>query len=196
MSKITSAIAALGVVAGLGVAALPLSSYAVESGQVTVRATVNSNIAVSTNGDDLVDFGELTNGSGEQVQSIKVTVSGSVANYALGVMDYDDNTDMVNVSNSASTTKIETITTPAAALTGGWGFRSEDRHASGNQWQGMPAYNAAGVTNLVTSAALNTNADTTVQFGINIDGLTLDNGTYEDKVIFTAVDAGATTPSE
>ena len=51
MSKSTKIIAALGVVAGLGVAALPLSSYAAEgdgtiSGSVTIGANITSSIAM------------------------------------------------------------------------------------------------------------------------------------------------------
>ncbi len=49
MSKSTKIIAALGVVAGLGVAALPLSSYATEgevSGNVTISATITDSIAM------------------------------------------------------------------------------------------------------------------------------------------------------
>ena len=49
MSKSTKIIAALGVVAGLGVAALPLSSYATDgtvSGNVTISATITDSIAM------------------------------------------------------------------------------------------------------------------------------------------------------
>lgn len=197
MSKIAGAMAALGVVAGLGVAALPMASYAAESAPVTIRATVNSSIAVSTDGVDLVDFGTIDKSSGENIQTIAVTVTGTVTKYNLGVMDYDDNTDMVNVTNTTSTTTIKTLDTEVNTLTGGWGFRSEDRHVSDNQWKGMPAYNATDADkNIVDGGTLDTanGSVTNVQFGINLDGLTLDNGTYEDKVIFTATDATVAGP--
>lgn len=197
MSKIAGAMAALGVVAGLGVAALPMASYAAESAPVTIRATVDSSIAVSTDGVDLVDFGTIDKSSGENIQTIAVTVTGTVTKYNLGVMDYDDNTDMVNVTNTTSTTTIKTLDTEVNTLTGGWGFRSEDRHVSDNQWKGMPAYNATDADkNIVDGGTLDTanGSVTNVQFGINLDGLTLDNGTYEDKVIFTATDATVAGP--
>lgn len=197
MSKIAGAMAALGVVAGLGVAALPMASYAAESAPVTIRATVDSSIAVSTDGVDLVDFGTIDKSSGENIQTIAVTVTGTVTKYNLGVMDYDDNTDMVNVTNTTSTTTIKTLRTGVNTLTGGWGFRSEDRHVSDNQWKGMPAYNATDADkNIVDGGTLDTanGSVTNVQFGINLDGLTLDNGTYEDKVIFTATDATVAGP--
>ena len=53
MSKITKTIAALGVVAGLGVAALPLASYADEDSKtINIAATISDSIAVAvTNGE-------------------------------------------------------------------------------------------------------------------------------------------------
>lgn len=198
MSKIAGAMAALGVVAGLGVAALPMASYAAESAPVTIRATVDSSIAVSTDGVDLVDFGNIDKGSGENIQTIAVTVTGTVTNYNLGVMDYDDNTNMVNVTTPTSTSVIPTLGDGATTLTGGcWGFRSEDRHVSNNAWKGMPKYGGTDADkNIVDVGKLDTTSGsvTNVQFGINLNGLTqtLDNGTYEDKVIFTATDADTT----
>lgn len=197
MSKIAGAMAALGVVAGLGVAALPMASYAAESAPVTIRATVDSSIAVSTDGVDLVDFGTIDKSSGENIQTIAVTVTGTVTKYNLGVMDYDDDTAMVNVTNTTSTTTIETLGPGVNTLTRGWGFRSEDRHVSDNQWKGMPAYNATDADkNIVDGGTLDTanGSVTNVQFGINLNGLPLDNGTYEDKVIFTATDATVAGP--
>ena len=53
MSKITKTIAALGVVAGLGVAALPLASYAATSDSVTVNALVGTSMSVSLDKDSV-----------------------------------------------------------------------------------------------------------------------------------------------
>lgn len=53
MSKITKTIAALGVVAGLGVAALPLASYAETFDTVTVNAEVGTSMSVSLNKDSV-----------------------------------------------------------------------------------------------------------------------------------------------
>lgn len=58
MSKSTKFIAALGVVAGLGVAALPLSSYATASisGQVDLEVTVDNAIAMTIQGEGEDDY--------------------------------------------------------------------------------------------------------------------------------------------
>ena len=47
MSKITKTIAALGVVAGLGVAALPLASYAADTQNIAVQATIGETLTVT-----------------------------------------------------------------------------------------------------------------------------------------------------
>ncbi len=52
MSKMTTAIAALGVVAGLGVAAMPLATYADTTRDVPLKLTVEETIEISTSSDD------------------------------------------------------------------------------------------------------------------------------------------------
>lgn len=197
MSKIAGAMAALGVVAGLGVAALPMASYAAESAPVTIRATVDSSIAVTTNEQSVVDLGTV-NGSNAGQNTIKVTVSGSVAKYNLGVIDEDDNNDMVwkdaagtDQSDAAKTaTTISPIT--GSDLTGGWGFRKNNDHTTASAWAAVPLYTTATVDNLAQNAELtNGKQDTIVEFGVDITNLTtLKNGLYEDDVIFVAT-AGA-----
>ena len=197
MSKIAGAMAALGVVAGLGVAALPMASYAAESAPVTIRATVDSSIAVTTNEQSVVDLGTV-NGSNAGQNTIKVTVSGSVAKYNLGVIDEDDNNSMVwkdaAGTDQSDATKTTTTISPITGsdLTGGWGFRKNNDHTTAGAWAVVPVYAAATVDNLVQNAELTGGEqDTIVEFGVDITGLTtLKNGLYEDDVIFVAT-AGA-----
>lgn len=60
MSKMTKTIAALGVVAGLGVAAMPLSSYALENTEtVNLTVEVGESIEISADSTD-VDLGTAT----------------------------------------------------------------------------------------------------------------------------------------
>lgn len=64
MSKITKTIAALGVVAGLGVAALPLASYAADTENIQVTANVGSTISLSMAGNkNSVELDPVTNGA-------------------------------------------------------------------------------------------------------------------------------------
>lgn len=201
MSKITSAMAVLGVVAGLGVAALPLSTYAAneraESAPVTVRTVVNSSLAVTTNDVSTVDLGTV-NGSAAGQNTIKVTVSCSVATYNLGVMDEDDNNAMVwkDAADTDQTDATKTVKEIQAitgnTLTSGWGFRKNNANTTAGEWQGVPIYSTTAVNNLVQNGALdNASQDTTVEFGVDINGIAnLQNGLYEDDVIFVAT-AGA-----
>lgn len=197
MSKIAGAMAALGVVAGLGVAALPMASYAAESAPVTIRTIVDSSIAVTT-ADTVVDLGTV-NGSAIGNNVTTVTVTGTVAKYNLGVMDEDDNNAMVWVSDAGTdqSDATKTGTTIGAItgsdLTGGWGFRLNNEHVTAGAWAGVPVYNATGAaSNLVSNADLTDGEQQNiVEFGVDITGLTtIKNGLYEDDVIFVAT-AGA-----
>lgn len=199
MSKITSAMAALGVVAGLGVAALPMATYAQTSGPVTVRALVNSSLAVESSV-KTVDMGTVNSGIELGTQTTTIKVSGTVAKYNLGVMDNDSDTNMVwkeaggttQITEGTPATVIPSITAAADDLSGGWGFRIANADKTFGQWKPITAYGTADAnTNLVDNKELNGDnvsgeASTDVQFGVSITGLTLQNGIYEDEVVFTA----------
>lgn len=192
MSKIAKSMAVLGVVAGLGVAALPLSSYAAESAPVTIQATVDSSIAV-TAATDMVDLGTISAGTGIATQTTSVTVSGSVAKYNLGLVDKNTDTNMNWVSLAEGQTESESTITgtqiPAEenleTAAKGWAFRLGEDAA----WQAVPAYSAS--TFNITAAGgetLNTTATHDVTFGVKADA-SLKNGIYQDQVVFIATSA-------
>lgn len=196
MSKITSAMAALGVVAGLGVAALPMATYAQQSGPVTIQAEVNSSIAVSA-ADELVDLGTINSGTPIHEKSTVVTVTGTGGFlYTLKVEDTDSVTDLVKVDGDgsyiASPTDAQKIPANAnlAKGTSGWAFKGGDLTA----WTAMAASGApVTVVNAGTLAAPTDDGDTAlksnqteVTFGVSA-GSGLDNGTYKDQVVFTVV---------
>lgn len=194
MSKIAKSMAVLGVVAGLGVAALPLSSYAAtsQSGPVTIQATVDSSLAV-TAAADTVNLGTIAAGSGIATQTTSVTVSGSVAKYNLGLVDKNDDTNMNWVSLADGQTESDSSVTgtaiPAEAnletAAKGWAFRLNEDAA----WQAVPEYSVT-TFNITEAggAALNTSATTDVTFGVKADS-TLKNGIYQDQVVFIATSA-------
>ncbi len=194
MSKIAKSMAVLGVVAGLGVAALPLSSYAVGSNPVTIQATVDSSISV-TSATDLVNLGTIAAGTGIAVQSTDVTVAGSVATYNLGIIDKNEDNNMNWVSlaegQTASGADVTGTQIPATADLAteakGWAFRIGEDGA----WTEVPAAGeSVAAAPIVSGGALNgTPAKTTVTFGVKADA-TLKNGIYQDQVVFVAT-AGA-----
>lgn len=197
MSKIAKSMAILGVVAGLGVAALPLSTYAapaegsVRSGDVTVRVTVDSSLAVSSSESD-INLGTINSGTPVREGTTDVTVSGSAQlNWELRIEDKDDNnaltltnTDGTIMSDAGSTQKI-----PAAAPvkgTSAWGFKGGDVTA----FEEVPVAGAGVKIASGTFAAGVTEADpgtdtTTVTFGVSA-GTGLEDGTYKDTVVFIA----------
>lgn len=182
MSNITKAIAALGVVAGLGVAALPLSSYAVESGNVTIKAVVDSAIQIETSTDEVTittlkpDVNEI------RTSSVNVTVTGTGTNYNLNIKDSDGNTALVGVSGNAAATSASIAAAVPTGTNSAWAFRGGDSATS--SWTAIKTADQA----LRTSASLAENAVTTVEFGVSAaSGLA--DGTYEGGVIFTATTA-------
>lgn len=186
MSKITSAMAVLGVVAGLGVAALPLSSYAQETGPVTVKVEVNNNLAIASNTSE-IDFGTLNAASDVQSQSATINVSGTVE-YNLFVQDTDGdpNMNLLKADKTFDTTKNIPASATLVKGTSAWGIKGGDLTA----WNALPSTGTLKIASGDLTADGVTDIDTVVDFGISI-GSGLDNGTYQNDVIFTALENNA-----
>ncbi len=188
MSKITSAMAVLGVVAGLGVAALPLSSYAQETSPVTVKVEVNNNLAIASNTSD-VDFGTLNASSDVQTASAVITVSGTVK-YKLSVKDTDGdpNMNLLNADKTFDTSKNIPASASLVKGTSAWGIKGGNLAT----WTALPATTPLEIAtgDLTALTGGQDSIDTTVDFGISI-GSGLTNGTYQNDVIFTAIEDNA-----
>ena len=194
MSKMSKAIAVLGVVAGLGVAALPLSSYAYDvPTETTVKTTVEGAISIAVD-KSTVDLGTLklngvATGTNAGDNELTVTVSGNSATaYSLKISAPSGNALM----NSATNTSIPAIAEAAgvATLTGGtnsWGYQV---NGTGN-WFGVPATGSKDVVSVTDSdAGWTANADkqvytTKLAFGATA-GSSLPAGEYKATVVFTA----------
>lgn len=198
MSKMSKAIAVLGVVAGLGVAALPLSTYAAGS-----SASKNGQVQVQVEGAIAIDIVEPTaaNASGITLTdgllnlgSLKV--NGDPATGAMGVRVATNNASGYTLQiKAASTTDMVgsdaaqgfTIPTNAAVAKGtaGWAYKGGDVTAN-------TAISTTAATLKTTNAALTGTAvdgkatDTTdVTFTVAADNTTHE-GTYTGTVVFTA----------
>lgn len=203
MSKLTQSIAILGVVAGLGVAALPLSTYAASSTDgtpVTEDATVKLTIAKKLS--LTLDTTEADLGDGSQTPAIEATViTNNTSGYNLKIAGSTATGSVKTVLTSGTAADdivalSGTATAPAALATEGgkstWGYTVTGSDiAAGFSGEGVGKY--AGVTadgetiaskNVATAATGNV---TTVTFGAAL----IDNqaaGTYTGKVTFTASD--------
>lgn len=200
MSKIAKSMAILGVVAGLGVAALPLSSYAagnpVRSGDVTVRVKVDSSIAVTSEKSE-IDLGTINVGTPVSQGVTRVSVSGTAGTYSLAVIDKDEinSLALVDPNDDAilDSTKGIPATSAAAPVqkgTSAWGVKGG----------GIADFTAVPISTgtplaLVEKGDLSTTqtegqpdsaeAITDVTFGVSA-GSGLENGTYRDVVVFIA----------
>lgn len=98
MSNITKAVAALSVVAGLGVAALPLSSFAATS-QVDITAIVDNTIGISVSAPE-VEMTVAPNGP-VSTKTVDVTVTtNNTRGYTLNIKDSDNETALVRYNDS------------------------------------------------------------------------------------------------
>lgn len=142
MSKSTKIIAALGVVAGLGVAALPLSSFAAETGDVNVKVTVGSTISMTIDDADrsTVPLEKAVTMDNNDVDSsltasIKVTTNDENG-YILTVKDKAGDGAALKPTSASNTQTIPAFTvkqTDLSALTTdtyGWGMMATNANSS------------------------------------------------------------------
>ena len=158
MSKITKTIAALGVVAGLGVAALPLASYAdsPDSKPITVNANIGSSFSLTVDKNS-VALAPINNGpivNTETDGGINATVtSNNAAGYTLvlnGTEDY---------SLASGTNKIA-AGTPAKG-TSAWAVK-------GGKITSYQALGGSGLTLADTSAPTGTSGEATdIDFAVS-----------------------------
>ncbi len=187
MSNITKAIAVLGVVAGLGVASLPLSTYAQysETGPVKVTAVVDSQISV-TAADNEVKLGTVMPGGPVSTGSTTVNVATTnTSGYTLVVKDADENTGLYaqSADGSLNMTAGQFIPAgPAAKGTSAWGVRAGSTAA----FQGVTPYSGAGVELKKTATSATVDGDQTeVEFGVSV-ATGFPEGTYQGEVVFVA----------
>lgn len=204
MSKMSKAIAVLGVVAGLGVAALPLSSYAAETQPYTqstsadVQVEVGGAISITVdNGEtgegavkNLVDLGQIKMNGDIVSKGLKITVSTNATvnddvAYSLTMNTESENNALINENG---------VELPAGVPEQGksfWGYALgtslTDATADITGWAAVPAKGA-------TPAELKANGnvqtathseDTFVNFGATAANGQKE-GTYKGTVVFTA----------
>ena len=192
MSKMTKTIAALGVVAGLGVAALPLSSYATivtDSTNVTAQAIIGEAISVTADAtDDIVKIeGVTANQEAKEGSTILTIQTNNTAGYNLTIKDADTTTALTTEGGSAD----DGIPASATLTKGtkGWGYKAS------TATEGMSATASANYRAISDSPAMLASRSTgasvadgdkvTLTFGVVVDS-SIAAGTYSDDVVITA----------
>lgn len=175
MSKITKTIAALGVVAGLGVAALPLASYAAVQNPSTVNLTASLDNSLSLSVTETELAFELENGGAVVTDETAATVT---TNNGKG---YDLNIKAAS-GDGALTSTVGSYTIPAgpaAQGTSAWGYNTN----------GGDTYTAVTATDvsIASSTAPTPTAGTTtnITIGVSADA-TQEAGTYKGSFVLTA----------
>lgn len=186
MSKMAKTIAALGVVAGLGVAALPLSSYAATTNNpasVDVLATVNGSISMTVN-DEEVNVGQVMPGGEIASKSTTIGVSTNNAKgYKVEMTDNDTNTNMVQIDANGDPLNggAAIPTGDLTATTSGWGYSIDN----GTSYKAVPALGGTPAEIATKASATTGEEQTTVTFGVKAASDQAE-GNYKDTVIFTA----------
>ena len=183
---ISKAVVALGVVAGLGVAILPLSTYAANPEDVTVQFQVSPTISGGASICSAADGGALTAGTTKTV-TCDIGYSANSAS-SVSIKDKDSNLNLVSGANN-----IAPIATPVADIattagTAGWGYKFAVT-AAGAGSNGLTAVAAAANYAGITASAVAvgnataavTNAAGTFTFGVSTAEST-PSGTYSDIV--------------
>ena len=171
MSKITKTIAALGVVAGLGVAALPLASYAANPTTVNLTASLDDSLSLSVTETEL-SF-ELENGGTVATDATDATVTtNNAAGYDLNIKAGSGGTALVSGSHS--------IEAGAAAQgTSAWGYNTD----GGSTYTGVTASDVSIASAEAPTEAAGTK--TTITVGVSADS-TQEAGTYTGSFVLTA----------
>lgn len=191
MSKMTKTIAALGVVAGLGVAALPLSSYAVagktDTANTTVQAVVGDSIAITV-ADATVTMSDVVANAEPNEKATDVTVqTNNVAGYSITLADADADLALKTADGSGTAEGI------AAGIptkgTNAWGFKTSSSSENVTVSAAQQAYRAIDEGGQIIangkSASANEGDVISLTFGVTVD-TTIAAGTYQDEVVLTA----------
>lgn len=189
MSKMSKAIAVLGVVAGLGVAALPLSSYAVsDTANTTAQAIVGDSIAVTV-ADATVTMNNVMANQDVNEASTNVTVqTNNATGYMVQIKDAD--TELALKTTDGSGTADGIAAGVPAKDTNAWGFKASTTSANVDA-SASDSYRAVGgkaAPKIVGTAAAASATDGDVislTFGVTVD-TTIAADTYQDEVVLTA----------
>lgn len=190
MSKYSKIVATLGVITGLGIASLPLASFAApiplvdgtpKSANVKVQLTVGDAVAIAVDSNDA----NAGNAAPNQTKNATSTVSyatNKATGMTLTVKDQDTDTNMTVTGHTgtvAGTDVIAAGTQGAVAGQGQWSIKG-DLLATDTA---MVKSNETALKVAESSAPINTDVNVTYNISTGASQLP---GTYEDTIVYTA----------
>ena len=178
-------IKALGVSAALGIAAMPLTTFAVDpaTGDADVSVTINPSISMTLDTSSVSTAIDL---SAADITTMKIKASVSTnarGGYTLELNDQDTDTALRHETLN-SPYKIDTSAAAPTAGTSSWAVKGGEV----TNWTAMPASNGTALTLKSAAAPTNgiiSNEQTEVTYGV-ASGNDLASGTYSDTVVYTA----------
>ena len=190
MSKYTKIVATLGVITGLGIASLPLATFAApipldgsvpSSQNVVVQLTVGDAVAVAVDSNN-VNAGNV---SPNQTKNVSTTVSYATnhnTGMTLTVKDLDEDTDMtagLSGSPVAGTNVISAGTNGNVAGTGNWSIKGGLLTSP----TAMVKQSQTALKVQESNAPVNTTVNVDYDFSTGASQLP---GTYQDKIVYSA----------
>ena len=190
MSKYSKIVATLGVITGLGIASLPLASFAApiplvdgtpKSANVKVQLTVGDAVAIAVNSNDV----NAGNAAPNQTKNAATTVSYATnksTGMTLTVKDADVDTNMTagHTGTVAGTDVIAAGTSGATAGSGNWSIKGGLLTAD----TAMVKQSQTALKVAETTGPVNTSVNMT--YNIATGGSQLP-GTYQDTIVYTLV---------
>lgn len=176
MTKYAKIMATFGVLAGLGVASLPLATFAANNSETTVKVTVQEGISIA-NDNATADAGSKTPGEVGSATSNLTAATNNATGLNITVKDKDEDTSLKPTTTTGSIAGVDFIPT-AASGTGTWSLK-------GGALTVDTAMVPASATPLtVKSTTSPSTEEVTMTYRIE-PGAAQRQGTYEDVIVYT-----------
>ena len=176
MTKYAKIMATFGVLAGLGVASLPLATFAATTSETTVKVTVQEGVSIA-NDNSTADAGNKTPGEAGTATSNLTAGTNSAAGLKITVKDKDDDTSLHDATITGTTAGVDFIPTAASGV-GTWSLKGGDLTVDTPMVKNSEA--ALVVKN--TSSASTEHVPVTYRIE---PGTAQRQGTYEDVIVYT-----------
>ena len=176
MTKYAKIMVTFGVLAGLGVASLPLATFAATTSETTVKVTVQEVLSIA-NDNSTADAGNKTPGEAGTATSNLTAGTNSAAGLKITVKDEDDDTSLRDAAITGLAAGVGFIPTAASGV-GTWSLKGGDL-----------TVDTAMVKNSETALVVkNTSSASTERVPVTYriePGTEQRQGTYEDVIVYT-----------
>ncbi len=177
MTKYAKIMATFGVLAGLGVASLPLATFAATTSETTVKVTVQEGVSIA-NDNSTADAGNKTPGEAGTATSNLTAGTNSAAGLKITVKDKDEDTSLRAAGITGSVAGVDFIPTGISGI-GTWSIKGGDLAVD------TAMVGSDHATGLVVK---NTSGPSTEQVAMTYriePGAAQRQGTYEDVIVYT-----------